>query len=74
MYDIRCDRWLPANDRVPRDLDADLARFGHSAVVGNNGTMFVHGGFHGLLRNDVLAFTPGECGAFKNREDCLGAR
>ncbi len=73
MYDIRCDRWLPANDRVPKALDADLARFGHSAVV-LNGTMLVHGGFHGLLRNDLLAFAPGDCEYFKSREECLAAK
>lgn len=73
MYDIQCDRWIPANDRVPKDLDADLARFGHTAVV-HNGSMVVHGGFHGLLRNDVLSYTPGSCESFKTRRTCLAAK
>ena len=44
MYDIICDRWHNVQDSVPKDLNADMARFGHSAVL-RNGTMLVHAGF-----------------------------
>ena len=73
VYDIVCDRWYNAHDSIPKDFGADMARFGHSAVV-SNGTMLVHGGFHGVLKNDLLAYVPGECQMFKVREDCLGSR
>lgn len=33
-------------DSIPKELNADLPRFGHTAVL-NNGTMLIHGGFHG---------------------------
>ena len=44
VYDIICDRWHNVQDSVPKDLNADMARFGHSAVL-RNGTMLVHAGF-----------------------------
>ena len=44
VYDIVCDRWHNVQDSVPKDLNADMARFGHSAVL-RNGTMLVHAGF-----------------------------
>ena len=44
MYDIVCDRWHNVQDSVPKDLNADMARFGHSAVL-RNGTMLIHAGF-----------------------------
>ena len=44
VYDIVCDRWHNVQDSVPKDLNADMARFGHSAVL-RNGTMLIHGGF-----------------------------
>ena len=47
VYDIACDSWYTAQDLVPKYLDADLARFGHSAVV-HNKSMLIHGGFHGM--------------------------
>jgi len=69
LYDVRCDRWMSSTVPVG-DLDADLARFGHSAVL-HNGSMIIHGGFHGLLRSDVLSFTPGSCELYKNKIACL---
>ena len=44
VYDIVCDRWHNVQDSVPKDLNADMARFGHSAVL-RNGTMLIHAGF-----------------------------
>jgi hypothetical protein len=73
VYDIVCDRWYNAHDSIPKDLNADMARFGHSAVL-NNGTMLIHGGFHGVLKNDLLAYIPGECQMYKSRESCLGSK
>ena len=47
VYDIVCDRWHNLQDSVPKDLNADMARFGHSAVL-RNGTMLIHAGFQVL--------------------------
>ena len=48
-------RWHNANDHIPRDINADLPRFGHSAV-NFNGSMIVHGGFHGKRRGKSFFF------------------
>uniref|UniRef100_A0A667XK16 Attractin-like 1a n=1 Tax=Myripristis murdjan TaxID=586833 RepID=A0A667XK16_9TELE len=68
-YDIACDEWTV----LPRpELHRDVNRFGHSAVV-SNGSMYIFGGFSGLLLNDVLAYTPPSCQAFSDPARCAGA-
>ncbi|XP_026212377.1 attractin-like protein 1 isoform X1 [Anabas testudineus] len=68
-YDIACDEWTV----LPRPgLHRDANRFGHSAVV-SNGSMYIFGGFSGLLLNDVLAYTPPSCQAFSNPARCAAA-
>ncbi|XP_027862351.1 attractin-like protein 1 isoform X2 [Xiphophorus couchianus] len=68
-YDIACDKWTV----LPRPgLHRDINRFGHSAVV-SNGSMYVFGGFSGLLLNDVLAYNPPSCQAFSSPTLCLAA-
>ncbi|XP_062330450.1 attractin-like protein 1 isoform X2 [Osmerus eperlanus] len=68
-YDIACDQW----SALPKpDLHRDVNRFGHSAVV-SNGSMYVFGGFSGVLLNDVLVYQPPRCQAFLDQQACLGA-
>ncbi|XP_015239606.1 PREDICTED: attractin-like protein 1 isoform X2 [Cyprinodon variegatus] len=68
-YDIACDKWTV----LPRPgLHRDVNRFGHSAVV-SNGSMYVFGGFSGLLLNDVLSYTPPSCRAYSSPSACLAA-
>ncbi|CAL8254265.1 unnamed protein product [Lota lota] len=68
-YDIACDSWTV----LPRPgLHRDANRFGHSAVV-KNGSMFIFGGFSGLLLNDVLAYTPPSCPAWADPDACADA-
>uniref|UniRef100_A0A3B5BCR4 Attractin-like protein 1 n=1 Tax=Stegastes partitus TaxID=144197 RepID=A0A3B5BCR4_9TELE len=68
-YDIACDEWTV----LPRPgLHRDANRFGHSAVV-SNGSMYIFGGFSGLLLNDVLAYTPPSCRAFSSPTLCAAA-
>ncbi|AWP14672.1 putative attractin-like protein 1-like [Scophthalmus maximus] len=68
-YDIACDEWTV----LPRPaLHRDVNRFGHSAVV-SNGSMFIFGGFSGVLLNDVLVYTPPSCRAFSHRAACAAA-
>uniref|UniRef100_A0A8C7Z303 Attractin-like 1a n=1 Tax=Oryzias sinensis TaxID=183150 RepID=A0A8C7Z303_9TELE len=69
-YDIACDTWTT----LPRPgLPRDANRFGHSAVV-SNGSMYIFGGFSGVLLKDVLAYTPPSCRAFISPAACFVAR
>ncbi|KAJ7984644.1 hypothetical protein DPEC_G00356900 [Dallia pectoralis] len=68
-YDIACDEWRV----LPKpNLHRDVNRFGHSAVV-SNGSMYVFGGFSGVLLNDVLVYRPPSCQAFLREAGCLSA-
>uniref|UniRef100_A0A4W5LSM9 Attractin like 1 n=1 Tax=Hucho hucho TaxID=62062 RepID=A0A4W5LSM9_9TELE len=68
-YDIACDEW----EVLPRpDLHRDVNRFGHTSVV-SNGSMYVFGGFSGVLLNDVLVYTPPSCQAFGEEQRCANA-
>ncbi|KAM7385225.1 hypothetical protein PAMP_001319 [Pampus punctatissimus] len=68
-YDIACDEWTV----LPRPgLHRDVNRFGHTAVV-SNGSMYIFGGFSGLLLNDVLAYTPPSCKAFSDPDLCAAS-
>ena len=88
VYDILCDRWysmpvggtwLAGHDgwtwRLAGQnwLGEDLARYGHSAIM-SDGIMLVYGGFNGVLKNDILAYTPGDCTQFRNRGECLASQ
>nr|CAI5862520.1 unnamed protein product [Callosobruchus analis] len=66
-YDVLCDTWsvLP----VPKDLHADLARFGHSATI-FEGNLYIYGGFDGQMLSDMLKYTPGEC-SYPSETLCL---
>ncbi|KAK9964596.1 hypothetical protein ABG768_005759 [Culter alburnus] len=68
-YDIACDEWtvLP-NPSLHRDVN----RFGHTAVV-SNGSMYIFGGFSGVILNDVLAYKPASCEAFLEVDLCQSA-
>ncbi|XP_035610411.2 attractin-like protein 1 isoform X1 [Oncorhynchus keta] len=68
-YDMACDEWKV----LPRpDLHRDVNRFGHTSVV-SNGSMYVFGGFSGVLLNDVLVYTPLSCQAFSEEQRCANA-
>ena len=73
VYDILCDQWYSMSHLDYQWYGEDLARFGHSAVM-NDDTMLIYGGFNGVLKNDVLAYIPGQCGIFKSKVSCLTSR
>jgi hypothetical protein len=58
---------------MPSDLQADLARFGHSAVIFEK-SLYIYGGFDGQMLTDMLKYTPGNCSALKKAESCLYTR
>ncbi|TSW48764.1 Attractin [Bagarius yarrelli] len=68
-YNLACDEWTV----LPRpELYHDVNRFGHSAVY-TNGEMYVYGGFNSLMLSDMLRFTPADCSAYTEAEECLTA-
>ncbi|XP_030628181.1 attractin-like protein 1 [Chanos chanos] len=68
-YDIACDEWtvLP-KPNLPRDVN----RFGHTAVA-NNRSMYVFGGFSGVILNDILVYKTPSCEAFREERPCWNA-
>jgi len=72
-YDVVCDSWsvLP----VPSGAltRADLARYGHSAVI-FGGSLYIYAGFDGQMLSDIIRYTPGKCFGQLTREDCVGLR
>ncbi|KAG5869328.1 hypothetical protein JTB14_005136 [Gonioctena quinquepunctata] len=69
-YDVLCDTWSALS--VPKDLHADLARFGHSAVV-FEGSLYIYGGFDGQMLSDLLKYTPGDC-QYTSETVCLNSK
>ncbi|MGH0143660.1 UNVERIFIED_CONTAM: hypothetical protein FKN15_057392 [Acipenser sinensis] len=66
---LACDEWK----MLPKpSLHRDVNRFGHSAVI-SNGSMYVFGGFSGVLLNDILVYKLPNCEAFRAEEPCLDA-
>lgn len=70
LYDVICDSWHQQS--IPSDLQADLARFGHSSEVFEK-KLYIYGGFHGQMLSDLLRYTPGNCSALERPEQCLSA-
>ncbi|KAL3268005.1 hypothetical protein HHI36_007138 [Cryptolaemus montrouzieri] len=67
-YDVTCDSWHVLE--VPADLQSDLPRFGHSAVVFES-SLYIYGGFAGQMLSDMLKYTPGQCSQFHTADVCL---
>ncbi|KAK2572510.1 Attractin-like protein 1 [Acropora cervicornis] len=61
-----CDEWKKLS--LPESLKSS-GRYGHSAVAFNR-TMFVFGGFQGVLLKDVLSFTSGPCSLMRDKSSC----
>lgn len=70
-YDVVCDSWHVL--QVPKDIHADLARFGHSAAV-FEGSLYIYGGFDGQMLSDMLKYTPGNCSSLTTANACLGQK
>lgn len=70
-YDVLCDTWHTLD--VPSSIHADLARYGHSAVV-FEGSLYIYGGFDGQMLSDILKYTPGMCAHLTNQNACLQSR
>ncbi|XP_025093871.1 attractin-like isoform X2 [Pomacea canaliculata] len=66
LYDIKCNSWH--NVTLP-SLD-NMSRFGHS-MVAYNGFFILFGGFSGVMLNDLINITRGNCSSFENNSTCL---
>lgn len=69
-YDVICDSWH--HDTMPNDLQADLARFGHSSQIFEN-QLWIYGGFDGQMLTDMIRYTPGTCTHFDRADACLSS-
>jgi len=58
VYDIVCNSWLTLEP--PKHLPTELAQYGHSSVVYGN-SIYTWGGFNGIIKNDLIRFTPPTC-------------
>lgn len=70
-YDVECDSWHTLN--VTSELQSDLARFGHSAVIFES-ALYIYGGFDGQMLSDMLKYTAGSCSHLTKSTACLNAR
>lgn len=68
LYDVMCDSWH--HQSMPNDLQADLARFGHSSEVFEK-KLYIYGGFDGQMLSDLLRYTPGNCSSLERIDLCL---
>ncbi|CAG7724473.1 unnamed protein product [Allacma fusca] len=70
VYDISCDSWSTFDP--PVDLPTDLSRYGHTATVYKH-SIYIYGGFNGLIANDLVRYTPGSCDELKlsTNHSCL---
>lgn len=74
MYEIECDSWKTLRDPAAAlKHSSEIGRFGHTAAM-FEGSMYVFGGFNGLMLNSVLKYTPGDCSLFSNKSDCLKSK
>ena len=71
FYDVICDSWH--HHSMPGDLQADLSRFGHSAVIFEK-SLYIYGGFDGQMLWDMISYTPGQCSSLDKPEPCLNSR
>uniref|UniRef100_A0A8C1S8Q1 Attractin-like 1a n=1 Tax=Cyprinus carpio TaxID=7962 RepID=A0A8C1S8Q1_CYPCA len=65
-YDIACDEWtvLPSPN-----LHRDVNHFRHTAVVSNS-SIYIFGGFSGVILNNMLVYKPATCEAFLEVDLC----
>ncbi|RWS30423.1 attractin-like protein [Leptotrombidium deliense] len=69
-YDIECDTWLLFKDPQLSTINGvGVGRYGHTAEVYRN-SMYVFGGFNGLMLNSILKYSPGDCAHFKDEHNC----
>jgi len=71
-YDISCDTWRTL--KMPYIPDAQqqeylLGRYGHSSVVYDD-SLYIFGGFNGIMHNSLLKYVPANCSRFDSHQEC----
>lgn len=67
IYDTKCDLWSSMVPNVP--IPADIARYGLSSVIYNE-SIYLYGGFNGLIQSDLIRYKPPACGSILDQKDC----
>lgn len=70
IYDIKCDSWSAMVPSVP--IPADIARYGLSSVIYNE-SIYLYGGFNGIIQSDIIRYKPPACSSFTDQKDCLNS-
>src|SRR5699024_1657641 len=70
-YDISCDTWR--NLKLPfipnAEQDYQFGRYGHSSIAYED-SLYIFGGFNGIMHNSLMKYVPGNCSHFNNLEEC----
>ena len=68
FYNVRCNRWVPASTlgASSKTGSIQIGRISHTAVLRNDQTMVVVGGFNGVMFGDVHAYRLPKAVIFKN--------
>lgn len=74
MYHIECDTWYTLKDASSALRSTfETGRFGHSTVI-YDGSIYVYGGFNGVMLNSLLKYTPGNCSSHSDQLSCERAK
>jgi len=69
VYDVICDSWSLLQ---PASIPADLSRYGLSGTL-YQGSIYLYGGFNGVLQEDLIRFTPPLCSELDSSNSCLNS-
>ncbi|KAK3739855.1 hypothetical protein QZH41_009102, partial [Actinostola sp. cb2023] len=68
-YHIICNKWTKMPQTNLPHLSGGL---GYAAVVYNS-KMYIFGGFNGVVKNDLLSYSLGNCSLWNDKTSCLSA-
>ncbi|OTF80446.1 hypothetical protein BLA29_001100 [Euroglyphus maynei] len=74
-YDISCDTWtILENPILTNTYDTTMiGRYGHSSIVYED-SLYIFGGFNGLMHNKLMRFIPGNCSNLETMDDCYSKK
>lgn len=74
-YDISCDTWSTLeNPILTNSYDSTIiGRYGHSSIVYED-SLYIFGGFNGLMHNKLMRFIPGNCSNLETMKDCYSKK
>uniref|UniRef100_A0AC35GR58 Attractin n=1 Tax=Panagrolaimus sp. PS1159 TaxID=55785 RepID=A0AC35GR58_9BILA len=73
VYDIACKQWI-TDAIITNSKYANVNRYGHSSATYND-NVYIFGGFNGMMLNDVIKLTLGDCDqTAQTVESCEGRK